>query len=360
MKGGIRNISEPEFIMKPKVDFVFKELMQDPAVRIGFLSAVLDVDPQDIRQTTILNAELRRRFQEDKLGILDVRLSVKIGGRAAENMESAEKNAEKAEKTGNAGQAENVKKTEEAERAEEDDGGKEIQIDVEIQLIGLKIWAKRSLYYLAKMYTDQIHYGDSYNVLKKCVSISILDFVLLKESREYYSRFRLLEENRHTPYTDDAEFHLIELPKLPEEEPQEGGEELLLWAKFFHAERKEELEMLAEKSESIRKAYRILQGISRDKRKRMEYEAREKAIRDHRQMIQEALEEGRELGRSEGVEIGRSEGVEMGRLGMLFDLVNDGILTIPAAAKKAKMDLSEFERKYHGSRQQLQERAAEF
>ena len=92
--------------MKPKVDFVFKELMQDPAVRIGFLSAVLDVDPQDIRQTTILNAELRRRFQEDKLGILDVRLSVKIGGRAAENMESAEKNAEKAEKTGNAGQAE--------------------------------------------------------------------------------------------------------------------------------------------------------------------------------------------------------------------------------------------------------------
>ena len=222
--------------MKPKVDFAFKELMQDSDVRNGFLSAVLDIDPQDIRQTTILNAELRRRFREDKLGILDVRLSVKIGGRAAE----------KAERAGNAGQAENVKKTEEAKRAEEDDGGEEIQIDVEVQLIGLKIWAKRSLYYLAKMYTDQIHYGDSYNVLKKCVSISILDFVLLKESREYYSRFRLLEENRHTPYTDDAEFHLIELPKLPEEEPQEGGEELLLWAKFFHAERKEELEMLAE------------------------------------------------------------------------------------------------------------------
>ena len=320
--------------MKPKVDFAFKELMQDSDVRNGFLSAVLDIDPQDIRQTTILNAELRRRHQEDKLGILDVRLSVKIGGRAAE----------KAERAGNAGQAENVKKTEEAKRAEEDDGGEEIQIDVEVQLIGLKIWAKRSLYYLAKMYTDQIHYGDSYNVLKKCVNISILDFVLLKESREYYSRFRLLEENRHTSYTDDAEFHLIELPKLPEEEPQEGGGELLLWAKFFHAERKEELEMLAEKSESIRKAYRILQGISRDKRKRIEYEAREKAIRDQKQMMQEALEEG----------------CELGRLGMLFDLVSDGVLTIPAAAEKAKMDPAEFERKYYKSRQQTQERVSEF
>ena len=102
--------------------------------------------------------------------------------------------------------------------------------------------------------------------------------------------------------------------------------------------------MLAEKSESIRKAYRILQGISRDKRKRIEYEAREKAIRDQKQMMQEALEEGRELG----------------RLGMLFDLVSDGILTIPAAAEKAKMDPSVFERKYYESRQQLQERALEF
>ena len=283
--------TDDKFIMLPTVDVCFKSLMNNPKVRKGFIAALLNVTPETIAETTLLPTALRQDYPDDKLGILDVRLSVKIGGRAAENMESAEKNAEKAEKTGNAGQAENVKKTEEAERAEEDDGGKEIQIDVEIQLIGLKIWAKRSLYYLAKMYTDQIHYGDSYNVLKKCVSISILDFVLLKESREYYSRFRLLEENRHTPYTDDAEFHLIELPKLPEE-PQEGSEELLLWAKFFHAERKEELEMLAEKSVSIRKAYRILQGVSRDKRKRIEYEAREKAIRDQKQMMQEALEEG--------------------------------------------------------------------
>ena len=73
-------------------------------------------------------------------------------------------------------------------------------------------------------------------------------------------------------------------------------------------------------------------------------------------MMQEAWEEGR----SEGVEIGRSEGFEMGRLGMLFDLVSDGILTIPAAAEKEKMDPAEFERKYYKSRQQTQEKAAEF
>ena len=118
--------------------------------------------------------------------------------------------------------------------------------------------------------------------------------------------------------------------------------------------------MPAEKNEAIRKAYERLQVLSQDEKKRMEYEAREKAIRDQKQMMQEALEEGRELGRSEGVEIGRSEGFEMGRLGMLFDLVSDGILTIPAAAEKEKMDPAEFERKYYKSRQQTQEKAAEF
>lgn len=43
--------------------------------------------------------------------------------------------------------------------------------------------------------------------------------------------------------------------------------------------------------------------ISQDKQKRLEYEAREKAIRDHNQMIFEARESGRE----EGIEIGKTQ-----------------------------------------------------
>ena len=40
-----------------------------------------------------------------------------------------------------------------------------------------------------------------------------------------------------------------------------------------------------------------------DKKKRMEYEAREKAIRDHNQMMWES----REAGKKEGIDIGRKE-----------------------------------------------------
>ena len=60
----------------------------------------------------------------------------------------------------------------------------------------------------------------------------------------------------------------------------EGSSEVLLWAKFISAERKEEFDMLAEKNPYIESAYQHLQVISQDKQKRLEYEARKKAVRD--------------------------------------------------------------------------------
>ena len=109
------------------------------------------------------------------------------------------------------------------------------------------------------------------------------------------------------------EFHVIELPKLPEE-GKEDSSDLLLWAKFLNAERKEEFEMLAEKNKAIAKAYERLQVMSQDKQKRMEYEAREKALRDHNEMMLEATERGIAQGIEIGKAEGRAEGIEIGKL----------------------------------------------
>lgn len=57
-----------------------------------------------------------------------------------------------------------------------------------------------------------------------------------------------------------------------------------------------EFDMLAEKNSYIGSAYQHLQVISKDKQKRMEYEAREKAIRDYNQGIFEAEQRGRKEG----------------------------------------------------------------
>lgn len=276
--------------MKPKVDFAFKELMADKIVRIGFIAAVLAVPAGNIRSAVILNVELQRTHPEDKPGILDVRVCL----------------------------------------------NDETEIDIEIQINPLSLWADRSLFYLSKMYAAQISIGDSYRLLKKCISISILDFRLFADSGEFYSCFHIREDTRHTLYTDKMEFHVIELPKLPEE-GKEDSSDLLLWAKFLNAERKEEFEMLAEKNKAIAKAYERLQVMSQDKQKRMEYEAREKALRDHNEMMLEATERGiaqgieigKAEGRAEGMEAGiakgRAEGIEIGKLEAAKELLASGV-----------------------------------
>ncbi len=234
-----------DFLMKPKIDFAFKEIMMDEQARIGFLSAILKLNPSDIRNTQILNTNLRKLHDNEKQGILDVRILMN------DNTE----------------------------------------IDIEIQLSILNVWADRALFYLAKMYTEQINSGDDYTIFKKCVSISILDFELFKDSPEFYSCFHIREDTRHTIYTDKMEFHVLELPKLPKE-LREDSSDIELWGKFINAERKEEFDVLAEKNSYIGSAYQHLQVISQDKQKRMEYEAREKAVRDYNQGILEAEQRG--------------------------------------------------------------------
>ena len=72
----------------------------------------------------------------------------------------------------------------------------------------------RSLFYLVKMYVEQIEAGDTYKVLKRCVSISLLNFTLFLDTEEFYSCFHLREDKRNTIYTDKMEFHVLEFPKV--------------------------------------------------------------------------------------------------------------------------------------------------
>ena len=240
------------FVMKPKVDFAFKQIMTDEKARIGFLAAILKIKPEDIKETQLLNTDLKKVHEDDKQGILDVRILM----------------------------------------------NDDTEADIEIQLSELKVWADRALFYLSKIYADQISTGQNYSVFKKCVSISILNFNLFRGETEFYSCFHIREDTRNFVYTDKMEFHVLELPKLPRE-LKEDCSNIELWARFINAERKEEFDMLAQKDPYIASAYEQLQVISQDKEKRLEYEARQKAIWDYNQMMYEAEQRGIKQGSRE-------------------------------------------------------------
>ena len=58
--------------MLPTVDICFKNLMDNPDVRKGFIAALLRRGPGEISKTTLLPTTLKREYGDDKLGILDV------------------------------------------------------------------------------------------------------------------------------------------------------------------------------------------------------------------------------------------------------------------------------------------------
>ena len=105
------------------------------------------------------------------------------------------------------------------------------------------------------------------------------------------------------------EFHVIELPKLPTE-LQENSSRVELWAKFINAEETEEFNMIAEKDPYIQSAYDQLQIISQDEQKRLEYEAREKAILDYNQGMYEAELRGELRGEQRGEKRGEKRGIK--------------------------------------------------
>ena len=232
--------------------------MEDAEVRRGFTAAVLHIPPEEIAETVLLPTSLRKKYEEDKLGILDVRVLL----------------------------------------------NNSTQIDIEIQVSPFPLWPERSLFYLAKMFTDQIEKGEGYERLEKCVHVGILDFILFGEDEEYYSCFHIREDLRNRLYTDKLEVHILELPKLKKNDYPET--ELLNWAKFMNAERQEEFEEMAEKDKYIEKAYEALKNISADDEKRLEYEAREKALRDHNYLMKSNWEAGEKIGISKGMEQGES------------------------------------------------------
>jgi len=148
------------------------------------------------------------------------------------------------------------------------------------------------------MYIEQIKEGDSYENLKPCVHVSILNFNLFPEDQECFREIAFCDLKTKQQYTNLLNIYVLELKKLP---PEQKDEPLIIkWMRFLSAERKEDFEKMAEEDTYINEAYEVLQKLSADERKRLEYEARQKAIRDYNSQMQSSLEKGIQIGEERG------------------------------------------------------------
>lgn len=151
------------------------------------------------------------------------------------------------------------------------------------------------------MYNGQIKSGDTYDKLKKCITINIVDFKCI-EINKLHTSFHITEDETNEKLTDVLEIHYLELPKLFDNNiPKDEDESVIQWMMFLQARNKEAFEMLAEKNEKIRKAYNILEVISKDDKARAAYESREAELHDQMTRLKSAREEGIKEGIKEGL-----------------------------------------------------------
>ena len=257
------------FLMSPTVDYCFKELLAYPEIRKGFVAAILNKKPEEIAETKLMPTILSKDTEDGKYGILDVRVELKDGS----------------------------------------------QIDLEMQVTPFEFWDKRIIFYLSKMYIEQIKEGDSYENLKPCVHVSILNFNLFPEDQECFREIAFCDLKTKQKYTNFLNIYVLELKKLP---PEQKDEPLIIkWMRFLSAERKEDFEKMAGEDTYINEAYEVLQKLSADERKRLEYEARQKAIRDYNSQMKSSLEKGIQIGEERGEERGKKEGEK--RLNNLYE-----------------------------------------
>ncbi len=153
----------------------------------------------------------------------------------------------------------------------------------------------------------------SYKKLGKCIHVSILDFVRFPEDEKCYRTLHFRDDESSELYNDKMEIQILELKKLPEE--VRTGEDIVDWMRFLKGKSREEFERMAETSVYFGEAYEALQRLSADERRRLEYEERDKALKDYNTQMSSALRQGQkigeEIGEKRGREIGENAGIQL-------------------------------------------------
>ncbi|MFI3257930.1 MAG: Rpn family recombination-promoting nuclease/putative transposase [Spirochaetales bacterium] len=244
-------------LFSPKSDLVFKALFgkEDSKELLRcFLNSVLDLDIQKAEDITLTDTEMVAQTPDGKLSRLDVCAHVK--------------NAHTSE-----------------------------HIDIEIQLSDQGDMMKRSVYYVAKLFSCQLEEGGSYTTLDRAIGLSILDFSIFDDDA-WIHRGRLKDTVSGEEFSDCFEINFVEMPKLPTNTEPHNEKEL--WLMFLNAKNQEEIEMLIEKNTQIATAIDKLGIISNDEKFKHALIVREKSIRDYQNSMLNAEQRGLQCGLQRG------------------------------------------------------------
>lgn len=235
--------------INPRVDFAFKLIFQqNKDLLIDLINSVVSQKDQ-VSDIDIQNPYSLKRRSGDKLTILDIK---------AKSVEG-------------------------------------VWFNVEVQVADDLHYDKRTLYYLCRLYSEQIGEGQPYGDLSKAISINILNFNILDE-KAYHNVYRIKHDKTNKPFNDLLELHYIELQKIPDD-LRKIKTSLDRWTVLLAKGERFTEETLPEplkKDKMIRKAMSVFETTRFDDQTWMLYEARLKWLRDEASAIDTAEVRARE------------------------------------------------------------------
>lgn len=154
-------------------------------------------------------------------------------------------------------------------------------INLEMQVLNEHNWPERSLSYLCRAY-DQLYRGQKYEEALPVVHIGFLDFTLHPSNPEFYATYKMLNIKNHLVYSDKFRLSVVNLKCIELATEEDKAYKIYYWARIFKAEAWEEIRMLAKENEYLQEAANSLYVANADEIVRQQCIAREDAERRER------------------------------------------------------------------------------
>ena len=234
-------------IIKLKLDIIFKRVFGDKnnkEIIAAFLEALLEMPKNRIQHIIIDNVELPPDELDKKFSRLDLKMLVdnKI-------------------------------------------------VNIEMQVNYEADFKDRTLFYWAKIYSEELGSGEEYGELKKTVCINIINFNAL-QNPNYHSHFITQEKETGEILSDKFDIHFFELKKIKSSAKNKPMED---WLNLINAETEGELMDIETNTQikEVRDTIVILRELNADEKVKQEAYYREKRLHDEASALGNARREGR-------------------------------------------------------------------
>jgi predicted transposase/invertase (TIGR01784 family) len=241
--------------INPRVDFAFKKLFgseENKDLLISLINAIVS-EQEQVVEVTLKNPYNLADYRAGKMSILDIK------ARSENNR----------------------------------------WFNVEMQISEDYNFDKRAIYYWAKLVTEQLSESMMFKELKKTISITIMDFNFIPETKDVHNCYKIINTatGKDDKLHDIFELHYVELRKFKKQYHQIESA-LDRWSSFLTKADQLDKEHVPKELASDKDIVKAIEAVDRlfNEEERLVYEVRMQSLADVESKIASAEEKGIEKG----------------------------------------------------------------